>query len=104
MVAPQDGVGRAKVLASPQDLGVHTVAGPWGAILRQEHGGPTEAVGRCSKFGGCVLHKACGHTGSGLLDPDILLSDGSQGLSPDPSQAIPILASSPVPNKPPDLR
>lgn len=100
MVAPQDGVGRAKVLASLQDLGVHTVAGPWGAILRQEHGSPPEAVGRCSEFGGCVLHKACGHTGSGLLEPDILLSDGSQGLSPDPSQPTSILASSPVPNKP----
>lgn len=77
LVASQDGVGRAKVFASPEYLGIHTVAGPWGAILRQEHGSPTEAVGWCSKFGGCVLHKACGHRGSGLLEQDILLSTGS---------------------------
>lgn len=64
VVASQDGVGRAKVLASPQYLRVYTVAGPWGTVLCQEHGGPTEAVGWSTLLGGCVLHEACGHNGS----------------------------------------
>lgn len=101
MVAPQDGVGGAKVLASPQYLGVHTVAGPWGAILRQEHGGPAEAVGWCSEFGRCVLHKACGHRGSGLLEPHILLSPGESRIEPRPSPGHTISGFFPCPHQAP---
>lgn len=60
VVAPQDGEGGAEVLASPQYLGVHTVARPRGAVLGQEQGGPAEAVGRRPQLGGRVLHEACG--------------------------------------------
>lgn len=69
-VAPQDGVGGAEVLASPQYLGVHAVAGPWGAVLCQEHGGPSEAVGWCTQLGGRVLDKACGAEALSSLQPD----------------------------------
>lgn len=98
-IAPQDGVGRAKVLASPQYLGIHTVAGPWGAVLCQEHGGPTETVGWRAQLGGCVLHKACGAGVLSSLEPDaillptVLTPEGlmswESGMSLQPSQCPP---------------
>lgn len=72
-IAPQDGVGGAEVLACPQYLGVHTVAGPWGAVLCQEHGGPSETVGWCTQLGGCVPHKSCGTGALSSLEPDTIL-------------------------------
>ena len=81
VVAPQDGVGGAKILASPQYLGVHAVAGPWGAVLCQEHGSPTEAVGWCTQLGGCVLHKACGAGILSGLEPD-------RALPPNPPSTL----------------
>lgn len=71
-VAPQDGEGGAEILAGPQYLGVHAVARPRRAVLRQKHGGPAETVGGRPRLGGRVLREACG---AGALS----------GLGPGPS-------------------